>query len=390
MGSCLSLFLARKGVDVTLFDMAPAPMTGASRWNEGRIHLGYIYSADPSLRTAHYVLPGGLSFGRLVSDLLGESLAGEMTREYDLFLVHSESVVDAAHVHRYLDAVSDLVREQPEYGKYLSDPSNTRVFPLSRAELDSVADTRNITAGFRVPERSVRTSWIADRICATLSAEPGVTPRMDARVTSATPVGPVDGSWCVQCEGGGGEIFDVVVNALWHGRLAIDLTAGLAPEGEWSNRYRVSVFARTSRPIDVPNAIVVTGPFGGIRSCNGRDFFLSWYPTGLLSDSNALLPEQPMPLSKKEKQCHVERVGEGLKSVMPGACEVLANADDIAVEGGFVFARGQGSIGDPDSSLHRRDRFGVQRFGRYFSVDTGKFSTAPLLAEALSREITGT
>ena len=40
-------------------------------------------------------------------------------------------------------------------------------------------------------------------------------------------------------------------------------------------------------------------------------------------------------------------------------------------------------------SLHRRDRFGVQRYGHYFSVDTGKYSTAPRLAEALAREIAG-
>ena len=79
MGSCLSLFLARKGIDVTLFDMAPTPMGGASRWNEGKIHLGYLYSADPSLRTTRTLLPGGLAFSRLVSDLLEESLADEIT-----------------------------------------------------------------------------------------------------------------------------------------------------------------------------------------------------------------------------------------------------------------------------------------------------------------------
>jgi hypothetical protein len=54
-----------------------------------------------------------------------------------------------------------------------------------------------------------------------------------------------------------------------------------------------------------------------------------------------------------------------------------------------VFARGRGSIGDPRSPLHRRDRFGVERAGSYFSVDTGKYSTAPWLAEQLAREIMG-
>jgi len=52
-----------------------------------------------------------------------------------------------------------------------------------------------------------------------------------------------------------------------------------------------------------------------------------------------------------------------------------------------VYARGVGSIGDPTSTLHRRDRYGVERRGNYFSVDTGKYSTAPWLADSLAQKI---
>lgn len=73
---------------------------------------------------------------------------------------------------------------------------------------------------------------------------------------------------------------------------------------------------------------------------------------------------------------------------MPAVGRVFDAADDLVLGGGFVFARGQGSIGDVTSTLHRRDRFGIQRRGSYFSVDTGKYSTAPWLAQMLSQEIT--
>ena len=63
------------GVRVVLFDEADAPFSGASRWNEGKIHLGYLYSAAPSLRTAHLMLPGGLAFKGLVEGLIGRSIA---------------------------------------------------------------------------------------------------------------------------------------------------------------------------------------------------------------------------------------------------------------------------------------------------------------------------
>lgn len=390
MGSCLSLFLAREGIDVTLFDVASEPMTGASRWNEGKIHLGYIYSADPSLQSARSMIPGGLAFGRLVSDLLGEPLAGEMTGEDDLLLVHTDSVVVADQVHRYLVAVTDLIREHPAAGDYLCDVSTARVLPLLPAELSSIADTRNIVAGFRVPERSVRTNWIAERLCAAVAAEPRVSLRMGVRVTGATSADTVDRAWHVHCEGGDEGVFSVVVNALWHGRLEIDRTAGLEPEGRWSNRYRVSAFARTSRPVRVPSAIGAVGPFGDIKNYNGRDFYLSWYPAGLLSESTALLPEQPASLNTLDKQRIAGAIEKGLMSIIPGVNEVFEYAEDMLVEGGFVFAMGQGSIADRNSSLHRRDRFGVRRNGSYFSVDTGKYSTAPAQAKALAQEIAGT
>lgn len=79
MGCSVALFLARRGADVSLFDAADRPFTSASRWNEGKIHLGYLYSADPSLRTADHVLPGGLHFRPLVEELLDSSLASVIT-----------------------------------------------------------------------------------------------------------------------------------------------------------------------------------------------------------------------------------------------------------------------------------------------------------------------
>ena len=75
MGCCTALQLARRGLTVTIVDAAGALMTGASRWNEGKIHLGYLYAADPSLATARRLLPGGLAFRPLMEDLLGQSIA---------------------------------------------------------------------------------------------------------------------------------------------------------------------------------------------------------------------------------------------------------------------------------------------------------------------------
>ena len=74
MGTSTALFLARRGCDVTLVDREGAVMQATSRWNEGKIHLGYLYGADPTLNTARHVIPGGLMFGALVEELIGRDL----------------------------------------------------------------------------------------------------------------------------------------------------------------------------------------------------------------------------------------------------------------------------------------------------------------------------
>ena len=78
-----------------------------------------------------------------------------------------------------------------------------------------------------------------------------------------------------------------------------------------------------------------------------------------------------------------------LSEYFPELVDIVRQPASLEIAGGWVVAHGTGSLEDPLSPLHRRDRFGISRFGSYFSVDTGKYSTAPWLAKRLANEITG-
>ena len=286
-------------------------------------------------------------------------------------------------------AVSDLVRDHPDARSYLADASGAHARELSQPELAAIADPAEIVAAFEVPERSVNTQWVADRLVDVLRSEPRVSLHMGVTISGARPIDSVHGPWRVLGAPHFDERFDLIVNALWDGRLAIDRTAGLELEAGWSHRYRLSVFARTSQPVTTRSALVAVGPFGDVKNYNGRDFYLSWYPTGLVAQSHAVSPRRPGTLTANEERKFVQEVGSKLAELIPGAAEILAVAEDVKVRGGFVFAQGQGSLGDRKSTLHRRDRFGVRRLGNYYSVDTGKYSTAPWIAANLASEICG-
>ncbi len=384
MGTLTAMFLARRGARVSIFDQAPDPMTGASRWNEGKIHLGYLYSADPTLATALKVLPGGLSFAPLAEEAIGTSLADHTTPEDDHYIVHRDSIVDPESMGAYFERLTETLRENAGHGRYLGPLENARVHRLSAAELVDVANPDRALAGFAVPERSVDTGWFADRLSAALGAETGITRLLSHRVTG---VARDRGLLFVETEAGREGPFRIVVNALWHGRPAVDRSLGIVTESDWSHRYRVSAFVRTTRCVSARSAVLAVGPFGDVKNYDGRNFYVSWYPAGLLAEGRDVAPPECRAPEGSEKDRVVAGIRENITREMPSVRAVFDAAEDIRIEGGYVFARGHGSLSDPTSTIHDRSTFGVTHCDGYVSVDTGKYSSAPIIAKTLAENL---
>jgi glycine/D-amino acid oxidase-like deaminating enzyme len=390
MGCSAALALARRGARVTLLDAAPQPCLGASRWNEGKIHLGYLYAADPSLATARVVLDGGLAFKPLIERLIDRSIDGVTSPVDDVYLVHRRSVVDADAMGRYYAAVSALVRGHPGAARYLSPAGGADAHRLSAAELGQICDTPDIVAGFRVPERSVSTLWIADLLVAAVAAEPRIEARWGLRVSGVSrhETG-ADAPVHVATSDGLDGPYDAVVNALWDGRLGVDAARGLPPPPAWSHRFRRSLFVRTSRPVTLPSAVIAVGPYGDVKNYNGRDLYLSWYPAGLAVEGTGLEPPPVPPLDDVARARLIETVLDRLGAMLPSVAALRPVLASVQVEGGWVYAAGRGALDDRRSTLHRRDRAGILRDGRYLSIDTGKYSMAPWIAERLAGELLG-
>lgn len=382
MGAAAALRLAADGHDVVCYDRAPVPMSGASRWNEGKIHLGFLYAGDRSLRSAERVLPGGLAFRRLVEQLIGAPLR-HITPEADLYLVHRDSVADVEATRAYFCALAERVRHMPAAGEYLVDVSQAAVQQLTRRELAALDVGDAVVAGFRVPEHSVETRWIADRLVNALAAERRVTLRLSCEVGAVRKDARRSDTYIIDTAAGPEDGYDVVVNALWEDRLRVDATLGLLPDAPCTHRYRVSLFIDTHVPVDVPSFVLCTGPFGDVKRYAARSYYLSWYPEGLLAVGHDLAPPASPRLHEPETAARAERMVAALASHVPAVRDVYASAERVTLDGGWVFAMGDGLLSDPAATLHRRDRIGIRRVGRYFSVDTGKYSIAPWLAEQL-------
>jgi hypothetical protein len=387
MGASTALHLARRGRAVTVFDRADAPFCGASRWNEGKIHLGFLYAADSSMATARAVLPGGLAFREQVEQLTGVSLREATTGDGDHYLVHRDSVVPPDAVEAYLRNVAALVESRPDASRYLVDVSTCSVRVLSGAELQELADPEVVVAGYRVPEHSVDTQVVADAFVNALTENAMVELVLGHEVTAVEHGNDGHDTWFVRTGADRHGPFAAVVNALWEGRPAVDLSIRHRPDVDQQFRYRVAMFVRTDRDVDAPCAVMGVGPFGDVKNFGRRNFYLSWYPLGLLASSEGETAPAVPVLSDDERRRLVPAMFDAMRARLPFVERIEESVVEARVEGGWVYSQGNGLLDDPQSTVHRRSRLGVSNVGTYYSVDTGKYSVAPWLAEGVARRI---
>ena len=388
MGCSVAIQLARRGFDVTVFDRELEAMAAASRWNEGKIHLGYIYGADPTLSTARHLLTGGLLFAERLRELIDADLADHVTAVDDIYLVHRDSLVGPEVLRLKFDQISSLVREHPDASRYLVDVSNARTEEIPADELRTIAGA-DILAAFRVPERSVETRWVADRLIGAAASTAGIAFRLGTVVVGVEARDGSHGPWSVRTYDSEEEKFrsrreralERASDDRRHRRprpgAAMDPSVPAVRVHTYAHEVRPAERARRRRPL---------------RRCEElqRSRLLHLLvPRGLTGQSSDLELEAPPVPTGAAADAFIARVRGALEPLMPGLGRVFDDAESAIVHGGFVFAQGSGALDDPRSGLHRRDRYGVQRRGSYFSVDTGKYSTAPWLARELAMEIAG-
>lgn len=389
MGCCTALLLARRGAEVVLFDREQELLQGASRWNEGKIHLGFLYSGDRRLHTAKELLTGGLLFRSIVEELL-ETRLGTITSSPDLYLVHKDSIASADDTGRYFKALTEMVRQHPLAGHYLGDLSLAATTRLDSRALGVQVDTSLFQAGFSTPEKSVCTQEVADSLAAAVHLEPLIQCRLRTEILGASQDRDAGrGGYRLATSGADEGSFTVVVNALWAGRPVIDQSMSLDNLYNPSMRYRLSLFVETNRVLDIPCAVICTGPFGDIKNYNGSRFYLSWYSSGLVYSSDDVRVPDPARLSGVDEGRIIEDTFDNLARHIPAVEEIRKCAKRVSVGGGWVFANGRGSLSDPSATVHRRDRVGIHQAGNWLSVDTGKYSIAPWLAREVTNRILG-
>jgi glycine/D-amino acid oxidase-like deaminating enzyme len=391
-GCCTALALADRGLHVVLFDQNEALLTRAAIANEGKIHLGYMYAADPTLLTAKTMMAGAFAFAPFFERYLGQSAQALSTSTPTIYVVHRDSQHDVEAVTSYLHAVHALVADyaRNHNARYFGTVIAESLRPCSRAELETAFNAESALAAFESPELAIDPVALAVHLRAAIAAHPKIEVRCRRRVISAAgrpqSVEVVtDGP-----DGRASDCFDHVVNALWDGRLALDETVGLRTTKRWLHRLKYGIsFRLPTGAAALPSATIVSGPFGELVSYPDGRIYVTWYPSCLRAISTAIAPPDWPTYPDEPVRSQVLRgTLRALADVIPALGELDPDAlPETCVKGGVIVAWGETDIYDPRSGLHRRYEIGITSMDRFHSLDPGKLTMAPYFAEQCANRI---
>jgi glycine/D-amino acid oxidase-like deaminating enzyme len=388
-GTCVAMELADRGVSVDLFESNPSLMDEASRQNEGKIHLGFVYANDPSLRTAELMYRGARQFAPLMRRWLGTEFDQIPVSTSFNYAVHRDSLLSADQLHDVYRRISSRMGEEPT-GSYfgIEDPGTVIKLEDSDHDYGPAVDTV-----FHTREVAVNPGPVADLITKRVLDNDGIQILTGATVTAVDP-----GLRLIHVSTSGGAPgsrgpYDHIVNCTWGGRPAIDATAGLVLDRTWT--FRMKYFLLATPRFDqrsLPSTTVVLGGFGDVVDYGDGDFYLSWYPSGRLGWSTDLTPprwpSRPDPVEATEI---ARKTLENLELVVPGISEAITRSPTaVEVRGGVIYSLGNSDVDDPASEFHKRSEVGLRSLGAYHSVDTGKYTTAPLFAVETADRVTST
>jgi len=393
-GACAALALAQENYRVTLVDRASRALDRASLRNEGKIHLGFVYANDPSMRTSFLMLETALAFAGLVERFVGREIDWPRIKSspFVYYVVH-DSLVDRARVREHYERIQARYRDvigQDRSQSYLGGRPD-RLFSFDLPEAATAVSRRYAEPLVQTAETAVELPTFCAMLRAAVAAQERIECRFGVEIEAVLPT--AGGGWKAvgmarsdrsswQATG------DIVVNCLWDGRLQVDRTVGLLPDRPWVHRLKYRLIGRLPRRLQgLPSMTFVLGPYGDIVTYPSGQTYLSSYSDCVTDCSTALAPppawqapcrgEVPPKLAAA-----IERnVLAALDGILPGLGETQVDV----VDAGTIFSWGDASVDNPDSEVHRRCDTGIHRKEGYFSIDTGKFTNAPFYAERLRR-----
>jgi len=241
-------------------------------------------------------------------------------------------------------------------------------------------------------EAAVHPGWLREIIVNAIKSNPGITTFLQHEIIDVAKVNATFRISAKNLKETEKYTADIVVNCLWEGRQRVDSSVGLEYSGEWITRVKYGfILDATPQLQAVPSLILVHGPFGDIVKYPwDNSIYITWYPSCMayLSNTHELPPEWDAVCNGTHPRGLQQRMLYETKSALSEYLPELQNLRLRQVMAGAIIGQGKTDISDRESGLHNRHGIGVAEHDNYYSIFTGKFTSAPANAMQLQKMLT--
>ena len=383
-GICCALALSNLGISVTMVDKTPEPLSRSGLRNEGKIHLGFIYANDPSFRTASLMLRSAISFSPMIESFVGHKIDWTPLRSRKFnYLILGETMLHPDSILAHYEQLQDEYEKIKDQSLHYLGNRPDELFTNEDLEIPEL--NRDIvrmcvpTEELAINLDAFRTLLITEMKSRSNIVFLGSHTIEEIQKTSYGYLlkGKKNhqNDWTLQSE--------QVVNCLWENRLYFDSQLGIETDRKWVYRLKYRILGKPCGHIAALDSFTcVLGAFGDLVNYDNHHSYLSWYPEcmrGWSSDITTPVNWEDAcngNMLLREKEEWVDKALSGLDNIFPG----LADFDVRQLDGGIIFSWGKTDIDDFNSELHNRFEIGINQVDGYYSIDTGKFTSAPYFA----------
>ncbi|BBK39173.1 hypothetical protein STAQ_42510 [Allostella sp. ATCC 35155] len=384
LGTCAALEIADRGGRVVLIERNAQPISEASLHNEGKVHVGLTYAADPTPDTVRTMQTGAARFLDVLARWVPADALDRLRSQPFDYAVLDDSQVPPDAVERHFARVEAAWR-QAARGSARPPVAPDRPFwrPLAEAERLARYAPGRVTAAYETAEIAIDPRGLAPLLRRAVADHPRIEWLGRTRITG---IERQDRGYFILADGPTGPArlgpFPSVVNALWANRPWLDRMLGIDQPGPWFTRFKAGVRIAGPPPAGLRSVTAVLGPYGDVVVQPHGETYLSWYPDCMIgSTRNAERGEWSEHAAGIDGDRIAMRAIAAMAAIQPAAAAFLASPPAaIEVSGGAIYALAVSDIDDRASRLHRRDIVGIRSYDAYHSVDTSKFTLGPALA----------
>lgn len=389
-GCCVALMLSKLGFQVKLYDKSTALMRRASANQEGKIHLGFVYARDQKMVTARTMIEHAMQFAPALESLIGPIDWEPHLSERFYCGIHGDSSITLDAHFRHFKALQEIYEEvlDDAHCHYLG----RRPQRIWREDTPLCFVGKSLVNAVYTEESAVHPGWMRNIIINAIKSNPDITTFLQhgiADVENANASFRIHGN---NQNGRWKHTADIVVNCLWEGKQSIDRALGFEYSEDWITRVKYGFMLDATPPLHaLPSLTLTHGPFGDIVNYPyDKSIYINWYPSCMtyLGNHDQLPAEWEEVCEGKHSPELVQRILQESKMALSEYVPELRDLKLKQVMAGAIMGQGKTDISDRESGLHRRHGIGVVEYDNYYSIFTGKFTSAPANAMQLQKILT--